>query len=94
MKLTTDTKRPYRFNCPNLKRRLKWRYFLSLWSALNKALIDISWWKVGMTIEVIDITRGDELLASFTMLADGRVRRWISDKAMRQVNKEIEYYEI
>jgi hypothetical protein len=65
-----ETVRPYRLWDANAKGLVRYRCYLHLRSALIGAYVETCWGKVGMAVEVIDITTG-ALFGQFVRLPTG-----------------------
>lgn len=75
------TKRPFRLWDANAKCDLRWRYYQIKRNALNGALLESAWAKVGTSIEVYDC-RTAHHLATFTRSAEGKITRLLLPGAL------------
>lgn len=70
-----ETSRPYRLWNAVEKCHMRWRCYKVKKNAHDGALIEISWAKVGASIEVYD-SRNGQMIGQYTMGADGRIKVW------------------
>lgn len=75
-----EPKRPYRLWDAREKHDMQYRYYSNKRNALNAALIESAWSKVGCSIEVYDC-RNASHLATFTRRTTGEISRWLSRHA-------------
>jgi len=75
-----EPKRPYRLWDAKERCDMLHRYYSNQRNALNGALLEAAWAKVGTSIEVYDC-RNASHLATFTRSTTGQISRWLSSKA-------------
>ena len=72
------TKRPYRLWDAIAKCDMRYRYYEIERNALNGALLEAAWARVGTSIEVYDC-RTAKHIATFTRHSTGQITRWLKD---------------
>jgi hypothetical protein len=72
------TKRPFRLWDAIAKHDMPYRYYVHQQNALNGALLEAAWAKVGTSIEVYDC-RTARHLATFSRKSTGQITRWLKD---------------
>ncbi len=72
------SKRPYRLWDAIAKHDMPHRYYAHQQNALNGALLEAAWAKVGTSIDVYDC-RTARHLATFSRKSTGQITRWLKD---------------
>lgn len=80
------TKRPYRLWDAVAKQDMPHRYYSIERNALNGALLETAWGKVGTSIEVYDC-RTARHIATFTRRTNGQITRWVKEEDAWQKGK-------
>jgi hypothetical protein len=73
-----ETKRPFRLWDAIEKHDMPHRYYAIRQNALNGALLEAAWAKVGTSIDVYDC-RTAKHIATFTRKSTGQISRWLKD---------------
>jgi len=82
-----ETKRPFRLWDANAKQDMVHRYYAIRLNAINAALLEAAWARVGVSIEVYDC-RDAKHIATFTRSASGQITRWLARGEETHVREE------